>query len=266
MVPTVQPKKIKRIAKATRNQCENFEDDDLDKYGDYTNPWKLDCGATTDHFAGKRSGVRKRKNVKKGFDVMVANGDKIMQQEEGIIPFNVPTTAVNVTIFDKMPNALLAAGPLVKVGCYIILDTPQAKVIDKKMGKVILTAEFEPWSATWDAYPSWEQTNKKGPIQHEANNAYRDETKKELIAFYPKAAGHPVKKTWMAAIKHGAYASWPELTEKLVQRFLYKQEVTIMGHMHARKLGVQSTTLKITKLPTGTEKQCDDDEEDEFLE
>ena len=71
---------------------------------------------------------------------MVANGDKITQTAEGIVPFNVPAAA-HVAVFKKTSNVLLAAGPLVKAGCYIILDTPQAQVIDKKTGTVILTAE-----------------------------------------------------------------------------------------------------------------------------
>ena len=73
---------------------------------------------------------------------MAANGDKITQTAEGTVPFNAPAAAAaaHVAVFENMPNALLAAGPLVKAGCYIILDTPQAKVIEKKTGKVILTA------------------------------------------------------------------------------------------------------------------------------
>ena len=42
----LQPKKIKQIAMVTTNQYETLEDDDLDEYGDYTKPWKLDCDAT----------------------------------------------------------------------------------------------------------------------------------------------------------------------------------------------------------------------------
>ena len=145
---------------------------------------------------------------------------KITQQEEGLVPFSVPAAGTHVAVFENMPNALLAAGLLVKAGCYIILNTSQAKVINKKTGKIILTAEFEPRSAIWDAYPSQERPNKKGPIQHLANNAYQIETKKELIELYHKAAGHSVKKTWIAAIERGAYASWPGLTVKLVLRFL----------------------------------------------
>ena len=59
---------------------------------------------------------------------MVANEENITQQGEGIVPINVPAAASHVAGFETMPNALLAAGPLVKARCYIILDTPQAKL------------------------------------------------------------------------------------------------------------------------------------------
>ena len=184
---------------------------------------------------------------------------KNKKNEEGIVPFDVPAAAAHVAVFKNVPNALLAAGPLVKAGCYIVLDIPQAKVIDKKAGKVILTADFEPHSATWNVFPSRTKPKpQKRPVQNLANNAYRIETKKELIEFYNKAAGHPVKKTWIAAIEQGAYASWPGLTVKLVQRFLDKQEATIMGHMHARKSSVQSTKPKIQKLTTNLAEDTDE--------
>ena len=64
------------------------------------------------------------------------------QIEGGNISFNFPAAASKVAIFENMPQVLLGCGPLVKAGCYIILDTPQAQVIDKKIGKVILTNEM----------------------------------------------------------------------------------------------------------------------------
>ena len=51
----IQPKKIKRITMTTTNQYETLEDDDLDEYGDYINPWKLDCAATH-NFVEKKLG------------------------------------------------------------------------------------------------------------------------------------------------------------------------------------------------------------------
>ena len=124
---------------------------------------------------------------------MVANGDKITQQAEGRVPFNVPDTAASVAVFDHMPNALLAAGPLVKAGCYIILDTLQATVINKKTGNIVLTADFDTQSATWDAYPTLARSPTIQRTPQFASNAYRIQTKKELIKFYHKAAGNPVK-------------------------------------------------------------------------
>ena len=54
---------------------ENIEDNDVNEYGDYTTPWKLDCAATN-NFVGKQTGILRRKKVKKGFEVMVAKMEK----------------------------------------------------------------------------------------------------------------------------------------------------------------------------------------------
>jgi len=57
-------------------------------------------------FCGKKNWDTKKKKVKNGFDVMVANGDKITQQEEGLVPFNVPAAAAaHVAVF--VPHLML---------------------------------------------------------------------------------------------------------------------------------------------------------------
>jgi hypothetical protein len=38
--------------------------------------------------------------------------------------------------------------------------------------------------------------------------------KKNNYDYLHRAAGHPVKKTWLAAIKAGEYATWPGLSYK----------------------------------------------------
>ena len=77
-----------------------------------------------------------------------------------------------------------------------------------------------------------------------ASNAYRLKTQKEIVEFYHAAAGWPVKKTWIAAIKRNAYASWPGLDEKMVYRHLGIREPTVLGHLHARRSGTQTTKPK----------------------
>jgi hypothetical protein len=57
-----------------------------------------------------------------------------------------------------------------------------------------------------------------------ANNIHRLRTKEQLCDYLHRAAGHPVKKTWLAAIKAGEYATWPGLTYELVSNHLYDTE------------------------------------------
>ena len=76
---------------------------------------------------------------------------------------------------------------------------------------------------------------------HLAQNVQRLRTKKEFVEYLHRAAGHPVKKTWLAAIKAGAYTTWPGLTYKLVSKHLSDTEETAMGHLHKRRQGIRST-------------------------
>jgi hypothetical protein len=49
-----------------------------------------------------------------------------------------------------------------------------------------------------------------------AQNIQSLRTKEQLVEYLHRAAGHLVKKTWLAAIKAGEYATWPGLTYGLV--------------------------------------------------
>ena len=129
-----------------------------------------------------------------------------------------------------------------KAGAKIILDRPHTRVIDKATNEVIMAGHFDEASLTWDVYPRQQtrQTSATAVTQPEAvmtmtfaGNAYRINTKKELVSFYHGAAGWPVKKTRIDAIKRNAFSSWPGLAEKLVKKFLEIKEPTVMGHMHA---------------------------------
>ena len=238
---TAKAKKNRNVTQVANNirilpiASSNFQvltNDELEDYGDYATPWTGASG----HFAGRRTGVRKRRNIKNGIRVGVANGQSMDQIESGELPFDAPQGATDVQIFDNMPNPLIGAGKFVKAGAKIILDRPHAHVVDNKAtNEIIMTAHFDEASLTWDVYPK--QQNGKttrtaaipptaGMTMTFAGNAYRINTKKELVNFYRAAAGWPVKTTWIAAIKRNAFASWPGLTEKLVERYLEKKEPT----------------------------------------
>jgi hypothetical protein len=77
-----------------------------------------------------------------------------------------------------------------------------------------------------------------------ANNVHRLRTKEQLCDYLHRAAGHPVKKTWLSVIKAGEYATWPGLTYELVSNHLYDTEETAMGHLHKKRQNIRSTKIK----------------------
>jgi hypothetical protein len=77
-----------------------------------------------------------------------------------------------------------------------------------------------------------------------AQNVQRLRTKEQLVEYLHRAAGHPVKKTWLAAIKAGGYATWPGLTYEIVSKHLTNTEETAMGHLHKRRQNIRSTKPK----------------------
>jgi hypothetical protein len=110
---------------------------------------------------------------------------------------------------------------------------------------LLLAAPFDNQSLTWKtAVPG----PRVGPVQpvplNLAQNIQRLKTKEKLCDYLHRAAGHPVKKTWLAAIKESEYATWPGLTYELVSKHLQNTEETAMGHLHKRRQNIRSTKPK----------------------
>jgi hypothetical protein len=91
-----------------------------------------------------------------------------------------------------------------------------------------------------------------------ANYAHRLRTKEQLCDYLHRAAGHPVLKTWLAAIKAGEYTTWSGLTYGLVSNHLYDTEETAMGHLHKRRQNIRSTKLKPKPKPIPVQNTIDD--------
>ena len=57
------------------------------------------------------------------------------------------------------------------------------------------------------------------------------------------AAGLPVKSTWLKAIKHGNFNSWPGLTYNNAAKYYPQSVETLKGHMVQSLQGVRSTKM-----------------------
>ena len=81
-----------------------------------------------------------------------------------------------------------------------------------------------------------------------ASNVYRIRSKEILCDYLHRAAGYPVKKTWLQAIKDEFFTSWPELTFALVSKFLPEtSEESAAGHLHQLRQDIQSTRVPVVE-------------------
>ena len=56
----------------------------------------------------------------------------------------------------------MSCGKIVKAGHKIILDDPIATVVNKLTNEVVMEAEFDPQTSTWNVYPN-------GPVPYKFN-------------------------------------------------------------------------------------------------
>ena len=125
----------------TSNHYSGVKQDELVQYGDYNQPWKLDSG-TSGHFCGKQTRVRYRRKKKVGINVHVADGKTMAQVKEGSAMLQFP----------NIPNPLMIAGKIVKIGHTIILDDPIVTVINKATHEVDTEGVFDDRTSTWNIY------------------------------------------------------------------------------------------------------------------
>ena len=164
--------------------------------------------------------------------------------------------------FDDMNAPLLSTGKLVKDGdAIVVMDKPDTHVITgntkttiqnivkiaatSNPDDIMLKVPFNEQSLTWrtvgnDDTGSIFHGDTNGPGMHSttttdktAHNVHRIRSKEVLVDFLHRCAGYPMKKTWLAAIKKGFYATWPGLTAELVSKYLPADtEEAAAGHLH----------------------------------
>ena len=107
-----------------------------------------------------------------------------------------------------------------------------------------MTVPFDEKTLTWKT----DSNGQAKPLFNIASNVHRIRSKKILCDYLHRAAGYPVKKTWLQVIKERFFTSWPGLTFALVSKFLPEtSKETATGHLHRRQQGIQNTRLPVVK-------------------
>jgi hypothetical protein len=114
---------------STNNNYNILQDDTLEEYGWYDEPWSLDTAASG-NYCGKKAKIRNRKAITNGIQVGVANNQSMIQVEEGKLPFDrLPTAAKDVQVFPNMQGPLIGCGKLATNGCGIWFDNEKGSVV-----------------------------------------------------------------------------------------------------------------------------------------
>jgi hypothetical protein len=128
-----------KLKQQQQQQCNNIstnnnkynilQDDTLEEYGRYEEPWSLDTAASG-NYCGKNTQIKNRKTIKNGIQVGVANNQSMIQIEEGELPFErLPTAANDVQVFPTMQGPLIGCGKLATNGCGIWFDNENGSVV-----------------------------------------------------------------------------------------------------------------------------------------
>jgi hypothetical protein len=158
-----------------------------------------------------------------------------------------------------MQSPLVGCGKLATNGCGIWFDNENGSVVNgttkDKIRDLIATsvaAPFDNQSLTWKTTVPGPRVDPVQPTLALANNVQRLRIKEQLCDYLHQAAGHPVKKTWLAAIKAGENATWPGLIYDLVSKYLQNKEETAMDHLHKRRQNIRSTKPQPIPVPNNT--------------
>eukprot|EP00804_Cyclotella_cryptica_P001148 CCRYP_019776-RA/>CCRYP_019776-RA protein AED:0.44 eAED:0.40 QI:0/0/0/1/0/0/3/0/248 len=135
----------------------------------------------------------------------------------------------------RCPHTGLWRVPLRQITCNINNDT---LILDSPCGAKSLNTKC--------VVPSTEEiraliASSSAREQHSILNVYELPSIQQTIRYLHAAAGFPAKTTWMAAIRHGNYNTWPLVTVASVHKHFPQSEETQQGHMRSQRQGVRST-------------------------
>jgi len=151
--------------------------------------------------------------------------------------------------FPTMSNPLISIGQLCDDGCTAIFTASKCYVVKEN---ALDTSSLESLSILQGdrncATNLWYfnlNSSSIPKIQNNANTTVYEMKKQDLIEFHHKACFSPVKDTWLKAIKHGFFESWPGLSYTDVNKHLQLQPATAKGHLRQKRQNYRSTKPEV---------------------
>jgi len=103
-----------------------------------------------------------------------------------------------------------------------------------------------------------EQANAMFDLAEQANVIIDLPSSHQSFLWYHASAGWPPKETFLSAVRHGSYTSWPKLTTTMIHKYMPDSDETIKGHIKGQRQGIRSTRVNNV---TPYDKDKDEDED-----
>jgi hypothetical protein len=156
-------------------------------------------------------------------------------------------------------TSLFGICPLCNAGCIVVFDKDKCTVLYD--GKIILTSRqnlsTDLWTLpfrsnrtcnTMTLPPTVPQPNVLDhPVMAEFMHSVR--TRMNAVQFAPQLLGNPHISTLYKAVWLGFLNGCPNISEKLVLKYLSLSPATAKGHIKRQQHGIRSTTSKIARTP-----------------
>ena len=203
---------------------------------------------TTGHYITQKTPCTNRHTETQPIQIKMTNGEIITSSHISLLPqHNLPDKGRKAHIFPGLQKPLISISTLCYKNCITVFDEKRGTIYDKTTRQIVMQGHRDPKTTLYIinmTAPLRAMTEQHIPDTIRANQVYETKSKQDLTLFYYTACFSPTKLTFVGAIKRNAFASWPELTMELVNKYLPSTEATIKGHIIQQYKGTQSTRLR----------------------
>ncbi len=210
-------------------------------------------GATS-HFISKELNLPSEGKSNK--EVYLPDNTRLRTSTKTKLHFKQLTKAAReADILPGLKQLLLSVNKMAEEGYTTIFHPGEEGVTIHKEGTVTITTSKPQVLEGYKNNPAklWMVSATQNTKNHEeAINVYSLPSIQQSIKYIHAAAKFPVKETWINAIKHGNFATWPGLTTMTIRKHFPDLDKTQQGHMKKQHQGVRSMRTKIDMNEEGT--------------
>jgi hypothetical protein len=187
-------------------------------------------GATSNFIPEEMNLPKKGKTNK---EVFLPDNTTLQASYKTELPFEqLPSKAREADILPGLKTPLVSINKMAKEGYTTVFHPGEKGVTIHKPGTISITMTEPPILQGCKSKGAKLWTISAEIMKKEqANNAYDLPSISKTVKYLHAAAGFPVKETWIKAIKHGNYNTWPTITPTTVQHHFPESDKMQKGHM-----------------------------------